>query len=486
MATTALRHLDAVIGGEPRPDAAAERVELRSPATGELVGSFPQASRSTVEAAVTAARAAQPAWERRSAWERARLLHDVADLVEERRSELARLVTLEQGKPYEAEALGEVDETAVTFRLAAEDVKRLETSVIPLEDTNKRLFTFRKPHGVYGFIIPWNFPAHQPSELIGPALVTGNTVVIKPSEWTPFAMAMLMDILVQAGIPPGVVNVIYGDGRTGQTLVESDVDALGFIGSHTTGERIARAAGLKRSLIEGSGNGPVVVCVDADVTAAARGAASGAYSCAGQVCCATERVLVDRRVHDDFLQAIADETARWPLGDPFSAGTRVGPMTNEATASRMDAHVQDAVDRGGEVVAGGRRAEGFPTELYYQPTVVEGVARQALASREETFGPIVPVIEVDGDLDALAVANDSHLGLQVSVFTRSLSRAFRFADAMRAGNVVINDSSSWWEDHVPFGGAAGTKSGWGRYGGRATLLQMTDLKTVVVDLGADE
>lgn len=486
MATTALRSLHPVIDGEPYSDDDAERVELRSPATGEPLGSFPEATEATVAVAVAAARAAQPGWERRSAWDRARLIHDVADLVEERREELARLVTLEQGKPYEAEALGEVDETAATFRGAAEDVKRLETSVIPLEDANKRLFTFRKPHGVYGFIIPWNFPVHQPSELIGPALVTGNTVVMKPSEWTPFAMAALMEIFAEAGVPPGVVNVVYGGGRVGQALVESDVDALAFIGSHVTGERIARAAGLKRSLIEASGNGPVVVCADADVQAAARAAATGAYYCAGQVCCATERVLVDRRVHDDFLQAITDETARWPLGDPFSAETRVGPMTTEDTARKMDEHVQDAVERGGEVVVGGERAAGFPTRLYHQPTVVDRVPRDALTSRYETFGPIVPIIDVSDDSDALDVANDSHLGLQVSVFTKSLSRAFRFADAMRAGNVVVNDGPTWWEAHVPFGGAAGTKSGWGRYGGRITLLQMTDLRTVVIDLGAGD
>jgi len=475
--------VEAFVGGEPREDPDVQRRELVSPATGELLGSAPESSPATVAAAVAAARRAQPAWEATSVWTRAEILHRIADLVDERREPLARLVTLEQGKPFEAEALGEIDEATATFRLAAEDAKRLETSVIPVADTNKRLFTFRAAHGVYGVILPWNFPAHQPAEMIGPAIATGNTVVIKPSEWTPFVMAELMAIMDEAGVPPGVVNAVYGGGPTGAALVEADVDAIGFIGSHAVGEQIVRAAGLKRSLIEASGNGPVVVCADADLRAAALGVATGAFSCAGQVCCATERVLVDQRVHDAFVEAIVEETRRWPLGDPFEASTRVGPLTNEMTASKMQSHVADAVARGGTVIVGGERAAGYPTPFYYEPTVIDGVARDALTSREETFGPIVPIISVDGDDDALRVANDSHLGLQVSVYTTDLNRAFRFAESMRAGNVVVNAATTWWEDHVPFGGAAGTKSGWGRYGGKASLLQMTDLKTVVFDLG---
>jgi succinate-semialdehyde dehydrogenase/glutarate-semialdehyde dehydrogenase len=283
------------------------------------------------------------------------------------------------------------------------------------------------------------------------------------------------------------VNVVYGGGEVGERLIQDEnVDCVGFVGSHTTAEKIVRAAGLKRSLIEASGNGPVIVCEDADLEAAAKGAVYGGFFCAGQVCCATERVLVDAKVHDDFLSAVVKEAEGWKLGDPYDDDTLVGPMNNEPTARKMDAHLEDAVGKGAEIVLGGSRDSGRPTGLYYQPTVVDRVGTDTLINRDETFGPIVPLISVDGDDQALQVANDSYLGLQAAVYTRSLKRAFRFLDNLRVGNVVVNDSTDYWEAHEPFGGAAGTRTGWGRIGGRYTMLDMTDLKTVVIDAGGLE
>jgi acyl-CoA reductase-like NAD-dependent aldehyde dehydrogenase len=297
-------------------------------------------------------------------------------------------------------------------------------------------------------------------------------------------MATFMQVMADAGLPEGVVNVVYGGGETGEALVtDENIDCIGFVGSHTTAEKIVRAAGLKRSLIEASGNGPVIVCADADLGAAAKGAVFGGFFCAGQVCCATERVLVDKRVHEDFVAAVVAEAGTWKLGDPFDDDTLVGPMNNEPTARKMDAHVADAVEKGAEVVLGGSRESGRPTGLYYQPTVVDRVGVDTLINRDETFGPIVPVIVVDDDDEALAVANDSHLGLQAAVYTGSLKRAFRFLDSLRVGNVVVNDSTDYWEAHEPFGGASGTRTGWGRIGGRYTMLDMTDLKTAVLDVG---
>jgi acyl-CoA reductase-like NAD-dependent aldehyde dehydrogenase len=280
------------------------------------------------------------------------------------------------------------------------------------------------------------------------------------------------------------VNVIYGDGAVGERLIsDENVDCVGFVGSHTTAEKIVRAAGLKRSLIEASGNGPVIVCADADLARAAKGAVFGGFFCAGQVCCATERVLVDRSVHDDFLAEVVRAAEEWKLGDPFDDDTLVGPMNNEPTAQKMDRHLEDALGKGAEIVAGGRRDPDRPTELYYQPTIVDGVGTDTLINRDETFGPIVPLITVSSDDEALAVANDSYLGLQAAVYTSSLQRAFRFLDHLRVGNVVVNDSTDYWEAHEPFGGASGTRTGWGRIGGRYTMLDMTDLKTVVLDVG---
>ena len=288
-------------------------------------------------------------------------MHRIADLLEERKEELARSLTLENGKPYKAEALDDIHEMADNFRSSAEDAKRLESSVIPTQDAAKRMFTIRVPNGVYAAITPWNFPGMIPAELIAPGIAVGNTFVVKPSEWTPIAMADFMQAMADAGLPDGVVNVIYGGGDVGERLVtDPDVDAIAFVGSHGTAEKIVRAAGLKRTLIEASGNGPVVVCADADLELAAKGAVYGAFYCAGQVCSATERVLVDRGVHEEFLEAVVREAEGWKVGDPFDDDTLVGPMQNEPTAQKMDAHLEDAVAQGAEIVsavARGRKAD---------------------------------------------------------------------------------------------------------------------------------
>ncbi len=486
MAVT-VRTLENFVGGDWVASTGDDVRPIVSPVTGETLAEAPNASAQDVDRAVAAARAAQPKWAALSAWERAKVCHAIADLIDERREEFARELSLEQGKPFTSEALPDIDETAENFRIAAEDVKRMETAIIPSQDVNKRILTFRKPNGVYAAITPWNFPTLIPVELIAPGIAAGNTIVIKPSEWTPIAMANFMQIMADAGLPDGVVNVVYGGGDVGERLVtHPGVDCIGFIGSHTTAEKIVRAAGLKRSLIEASGNGPVIVCEDADLPRAALGAVFGGFFCAGQVCCATERVLVHERVHDAFLDEVLKAAAEWKLGDPFEDGTMVGPMNNEPTARKMDAHLEDAVGKGATVVLGGGRADDRPTRLYYEPTVVTDVGVDTLINREETFGPIVPLIRVGSDEEALRVANDSHLGLQAAVYTTSLKRAFAFSDHLQVGNVVVNDSTDYWEAHEPFGGAPGTQSGWGRIGGRYTMLDMTDLKTVVLDVGGLE
>ena len=486
MATT-VRTLENFIGGDWAEATGDDVRQIVSPVTGETLAEVPDASEEDIARAAKAARDAQPKWAALSAWDRAKICHAIADLIDERREDMARELTLEQGKPFVGEAIPDIEETADNFRIAAEDVKRMESAIIPSQDVNKRILTFRVPNGVYAAITPWNFPTLIPVELIAPGIAAGNTIVIKPSEWTPIAMATFMQAMADAGLPEGVVNVVYGGGKVGERLIQDEnVDCVGFIGSHTTAEKIVRAAGLKRSLIEASGNGPVIVCEDADLEAAAKGAVYGGFFCAGQVCCATERVLVDAKVHDDFLSAVVKEAEGWKLGDPYDDDTLVGPMNNEPTAQKMDEHLEDAVGKGAEIVLGGSRDSGRPTGLYYQPTVVDRVGTDTLINRDETFGPIVPLISVNGDDQALEVANDSYLGLQAAVYTRSLKRAFRFLDNLRVGNVVVNDSTDYWEAHEPFGGAAGTRTGWGRIGGRYTMLDMTDLKTVVIDSGGLE
>src|ERR671919_1064716 len=282
MATT-VRTLQNFIGGDWVEATGESAREIVSPVTGEKLADAPNAGGEDIARAARAAREAQPRWAALSAWERARVCHAIADEIEARKEWFARELSLEQGKPFKAEALPDLDETAENFRIAAEDVKRMESAIIPSQDVNKRILTFRVANGVYGCITPWNFPTLIPVELIAPGIAAGNTIVMKPSEWTPIAMANFMQVMADAGLPEGVVNVVYGDGAVGERLIQDEnVDCVGFVGSHTTAEKIVRAAGLKRTLIEASGNGPVVVCADADLDAAAKGAVYGGVFCAGE------------------------------------------------------------------------------------------------------------------------------------------------------------------------------------------------------------
>ena len=230
--------------------------------------------------------------------------------------------------------------------------------------------------------------------------------------------------------------------------------------------------------MEMSGNGPTIVTADANVAAAAELAVYGAYYNAGQVCCATERVIVVDSVREEFVERAMKAATEVRLGDPFDEDTNMGPLNNEPTAAKMDRHVADAVERGASILPGGGRARGFPTDLYYDLTIIDGVPEEALVSKEESFGPVLPILSAGDDDDAVAVANRTHLGLQAAVFTSSLQRAFWYADRVRSGTVVINDSTDFWETFQPFGGAAGTDTGWGR----GSVEEFTDPQTIVIDL----
>jgi acyl-CoA reductase-like NAD-dependent aldehyde dehydrogenase len=457
-------------------------IEIRSPATGESLGEVPVATADDVDRAATAARQGLEAMDRMTVFDRARLLHRAADLMDERKEELGRLLAQEQGKPLRTEAVPEIEESAENFRIAAEDVKRLTTEVLPSEDPNKKMFTFRKPNGVYAVITPWNFPFVIPSELIAPALAGGNGIVFKPSELTPLIAAKMVEILEEAGFPPNAFSIVYGGADVGRALVtHGAVDAIAFIGSHETGEAIVRAAGLKRTLMELSGNGPQIVLDDANLGAAASLASFGATYVSGQCCVATERILVHERVHDELVERLVKEASQVRLGDPLEEETTMGPLNNRPVAEKVDRHLADARDRGVSVLAGGGRVQGFPTDLFYELTVLDRVPPDSLLFREESFGPVLPVTTFSDDEEAIRLANDTHLGLQAAVFTSSLRRAFTFIDRLRVGNVVVNDTTDYWEALEPFGGASGTRTGWGRVGGKWALMDMTDLRTAVID-----
>jgi acyl-CoA reductase-like NAD-dependent aldehyde dehydrogenase len=470
------------IGGKWVESDSKEQIDVISPATGKLLARIPHASTSDVARAVESGRAAWDGWRMTAPFERAAACHRIADRIMARKEQIAAVISLEQGKPYFAEALPEVEETAENFRIAAEDVKRLETPIIPARDPNKRLFTFKVAIGTWGIITPWNFPTVIPSEYFGPGLAAGNTIVFKPAEQTPLAAFFMTQCIEEAGLPPGVFNLITGDGpTTGDALVSHPgIDAIGLTGETTTGDTIQRRAGVKKLLMELGGNGPQIVLEDADLPRAARAAAFGAYFNAGQVCCATERVLVDKRVHKDFLDLVIQEAKNIRVGDPLLQGVTMGPMNNTPVLEKTERHLADAVQKGARVVFGGKRAANQATKMYFEPTVIDGVSTTMLLNKEETFGPVVPVITVSEYDEAIALANGTGYGLQMAVFTRDIDKAFYFAERLRSGNVVINDTTDYWEAHEPFGGGGGTRSGYGRLGGRFTFEDMTHLKTVAL------
>jgi succinate-semialdehyde dehydrogenase/glutarate-semialdehyde dehydrogenase len=461
------------------------RMEAVSPSTGDVIGTVPEGTRADAQRAIGAANKAQRAWAAVSPFERRELLDRVADIIGERRDELAGTLTLDQGKPLQSEAYGEVAELIEYFRMAAADATRLEGAMPPSVDARKRVLAYRVPRGVVGVITPWNWPYTMPAEVLAPALASGNAVVWVPAPTTSICAVKLAECITAAGFPGGVFNMVTGQGPVvgDEVAANAGTHAIGFIGSITTGHRVAERAAGKALLLEMGGNGPMVILDDADLDAAAEASLAAAFLCAGQSCTAGERFLVHETVHDAFLEKLKAAMARSiHLGNPFDGETTMGPLNNEPTARKVDRHVADALDHGADLILGGARASGFPTDLYYEPTLLDGVTNEMEVAREETFGPIIPITTIQSEEEALEIINSSPYGLLAAVWTRDLARGLRFAEAARAGWVNINESSNYWESHLPFGGRAGSQSGIGRVGGRYSMETFTELKTIVISL----
>lgn len=474
------------IAGQWTEGASEARIEAISPVTGENIGSVPAGTREDVGRAIAAANEAATDWAALPAFERASAMKRAAGIVEERREDLARTLTLDQGKPLVAEAYDEVDELLEYFEMAAADATRLEGAMPPSVDADKRVLLYRVPRGVVGVISPWNWPYTMPAELFVPALACGNAVVWTPAPSTSICSVKLAECLADAGLPSGVFNMVTGEGAEvgDEVAANPGTQAVGFVGSIETGRKVAARAAGKAQLLEMGGNGPVVILDDADLDAAAQAGLASAFLGAGQSCTAGERFMVHEEVYDAYLERSAAAIQRSVrLGDPFDAQTTLGPLNNEPTAEKMDRHVSDARDRGAELVTGGSRAHGFPTDLYYQPTVLGRVTADMEVATEETFGPVIPAVVIADEEEAIRAVNSSPYGLLSAVFTQDLARGLRFAEKVRTGWVNINASSNHWESHLPFGGRAGSLSGTGRVGGRYPMETFTELKTVLMSLG---
>jgi acyl-CoA reductase-like NAD-dependent aldehyde dehydrogenase len=474
--------LSMYIGGEWIDSASGETFERISPVTGEVLASLPRANREDAQAAIDAANRARSHMVSMPVFERAALCHAIADVLESKRKSMGEELSLEQGKPYR-EACDEILFAAELYRDAAENIKRLETSIVPSVDPNKRILTIRQPHGVVAIITPWNFPVGIPSEYLSAALAAGNTVVWKPAPTSSIIAIRLVECFLEAGVPEGSVNLLFGEAEVGDEMVANpDTHAVGLTGSSAVGNAVAQRAGAKPLLLELGGNGPTIILDDADLERAIEGTAFGCYHNAGQICQSSERILTHKKVHDAVLEGLVEKARAIKLGHPLDETTTMGPLNNEGVAKKMDEHLADAVQKGATVVTGGRRAEGFPTALYYEPTVVDGVPPESLFNHEETFGPVAPVISTEDLDEAIAVANSCGLGLCCSVYTSNVSKAFYCAEQLECGVVNVNESAAYWDGRIPFGGYSGKGSGVGRLGGKETILSMTQLKSMVMDV----
>ncbi|HEX6130726.1 MAG TPA: aldehyde dehydrogenase family protein [Actinomycetota bacterium] len=460
--------------------------EASSPSTGEVIGTVPEGTRGDAARAIDAARAAWPGWAARSAFDRAAAMRRVAAAIDARRDVLADTLALDQGKPRAAEALDEVEELIAYFEMAAADAVRAEGLLPPSVDARKRVLLQRVPRGVVSIISPWNWPYTMPGEILAPAIAYGNTVAWAPAPTTSICAVRLAECLEAADLPPGVVNLVTGPGPVvGDELAANPgSQAVGFIGSIATGLTVAGRAAGKELLLEMGGNGPLVVMEDADLDRAVDATLVACFLNAGQSCTAGERVLVHEDVRGTYVERLTAAVAeRIRLGDPFDDATTMGPVNNEPTAAKTERHVADAVERGATVVAGGARAPAHGSDLFFEPTVLDGVTDEMAVAREETFGPVVPVTAIRDEAEAIELVNRSEYGLLSAIFTADLGRGLRFAEAVRTGWVNVNEGTNYWESHLPFGGRAGSSSGVGRVGGRFSMERLTELKTIVVDLG---
>jgi len=475
-----------LIGGKWLPARSGTTTENRNPARpDDLIGTFPNSGPEDVDQAVRAAAAAFTTWRLVPAPRRAEIILRAAEILRERKEEMARAMTREMGKVL-AETRGDVQEAIdMAYYIGAEG-RRLFGVTVPSELPNKLAFSIRQPLGVCGLITPWNFPMAIPSWKIFPALVCGNTVVIKPATDTPASAHHLVEVLVEAGVPEGVINIVHGGGTAvGVPLTtHPDVKMISFTGSSDVGKAIAErsAPSLKRVSLELGGKNAQIVMDDADLDLALEGALWGAFGTTGQRCTATSRLIVMRSVHDELVRRLAERAGRLRLGDGLESETEVGPVINTSARDKIHAYVQIGQQEGAKLVAGGSAAEEGPLRggAFYKPTLFDQVTPNMRIAREEIFGPVLSVITVDSLEEAIRVLNDTPYGLSSSIYTRDVNRAMRAVRDIEAGITYVNGPTIGAEVQLPFGGVKETGNGH-REGGPTVIDAFTEWKSVYID-----
>jgi acyl-CoA reductase-like NAD-dependent aldehyde dehydrogenase len=457
-----------------------KKIEVTNPFDGSVVDTVPQADKGDVDRALESATRGAKVMARLPGYERYKILKKAAEILEARVEEFGRTITLEEGKII-GEGRTEASRGVQTLTLSAEEAKRIHGETIPFDGapgaTRQFGFTLRVPCGVVVAISPFNFPLNLVCHKVGPALAAGNSVVIKPATDTPLSALKLTEILLEAGLPPEGIQCLTGHGGEIGDLLCADrrVRKITFTGSRDVGERICHAAGIKKVTMELGSNSPIIVMPDADLEKVAVATAATGYANAGQVCISTQRVITNRRIYSDFLDALKPKVAALTTGNPLDEKVKVGPMIREKDAIRVEAWVKEAVGSGARLVVGGERRGTI-----VQPAVVADVKPEMRISCDELFGPAVAVTPFDSIDEAIALANDSIYGLAAGIFTENLEWAIKFAREVQSGNLMINWGPQWRADLMPYGGLK--DSGFGKEGPRYAVEEMTELKLVCFHL----
>ncbi|HBY3989413.1 TPA: NADP-dependent succinate-semialdehyde dehydrogenase I [Klebsiella pneumoniae] len=467
----------ALIDGQWRDAPNGDVIAVTNPANGEQLGSVPKMGADETREAIEAANRALPAWRALTAKERANILRRWFDLMMENQDDLARLMTLEQGKPL-AEAKGEISYAASFIEWFAEEGKRIYGDTIPGHQADKRLLVIKQPIGVTAAITPWNFPAAMITRKAGPALAAGCTMVLKPASQTPFSALALAELANRAGIPAGVFNVVTGSAG-GELTSNPLVRKLSFTGSTEIGRQLMEqcAKDIKKVSLELGGNAPFIVFDDADLDKAVEGALASKFRNAGQTCVCANRLYVQDGVYDRFAEKLQQAVEKLRIGDGLQDGVTTGPLIDEKAVAKVEEHIADAIAKGAKVVTGGK-----PHALggnFFQPTILVNVPDSAKVAKEETFGPLAPLFRFKDEADVIAQANDTEFGLAAYFYARDLSRVFRVGEALEYGIIGINTGIISTEV-APFGGVKA--SGLGREGSKYGIEDYLEIKYMCIGL----